>query len=590
MKTIIFFLFLIGFLFIFTPFVRAQVCYPQRVINQHRCVGSAQDCTLYQSEDVGTICHGNSTVSDIKAVSDCKAKCEGVYPGQGCAPGYCMNYASMSTCRVESFYAGCTAAPSCQTTSNVVSCAVDVANTACTETTQTLTYGCWGAAPTPTPAGPTPTPIPSCGNGSCEAGLGESCSTCSSDCGACPPPGLCGNGSCDIGETCSSCAGDCGACPTPTPTPTPPSGTVKARIVGVSRADTSCAAVLSSTNYLDGTSFTITGQPSQTQAAGGYVSWTVPVNSYTLAAIPPINWSVARGCWNRTVTAPASGEGLAATLGGSGETLTWDIGAVPPGPWVQTQGGDVYAAMNLSSLLPVGIVPRKFNLNGTGGYPGVVTYGTSYDFDPDSSSQGQALVSSTNWLVNETQAQVDYYQIFYRRLGAPTTPDSFPNLAAVTKPASRTTPYYVVGDMTTSGDWSVGAGENITFLVNGNLTIGGKINITGTGFVAFIVNGNITVLSSVGGAVGSGNPAIAIEGFYVTSPTGTFATGTSGVGTEQLVGKGTFVAGNFVLQRDLGDASNVTTPAELFIYNPQLLIVMPEAMKDVPVAWQEVAP
>ncbi|XXX77708.1 hypothetical protein WMF30_02885 [Sorangium sp. So ce134] len=48
-----------------------------------------------------------------------------------------------------------------------------------------------------------------CGNGVC--GGGESCSTCSADCGACAP--VCGDGVCSEGvEDCSSCASDCGVC------------------------------------------------------------------------------------------------------------------------------------------------------------------------------------------------------------------------------------------------------------------------------------------------------------------------------------------------------------------------------------------
>src|SRR3989344_1515019 len=49
---------------------------------------------------------------------------------------------------------------------------------------------------------------PVCGNSQCESG--ESCSSCSSDCGVCAP--LCGNGKCEANESCSSCSLDCGAC------------------------------------------------------------------------------------------------------------------------------------------------------------------------------------------------------------------------------------------------------------------------------------------------------------------------------------------------------------------------------------------
>ena len=54
-------------------------------------------------------------------------------------------------------------------------------------------------------------PASVCGNNQCETG--ESCSSCSQDCGSCPPPApVCGNAQCEIGESCSSCSEDCGVC------------------------------------------------------------------------------------------------------------------------------------------------------------------------------------------------------------------------------------------------------------------------------------------------------------------------------------------------------------------------------------------
>jgi len=53
------------------------------------------------------------------------------------------------------------------------------------------------ATSTPAPTA-TPTPVSACGNGICEASIGESCSVCAADCGVCPT-----------------------ATPTPTPTPAP---------------------------------------------------------------------------------------------------------------------------------------------------------------------------------------------------------------------------------------------------------------------------------------------------------------------------------------------------------------------------------
>ncbi len=131
-------------------------------------------------------------------------------------------------------------------------------------------------------------------------------------------------------------------------------------------------------------------------------------------------------------------------------------------------------------------------------------------------------------------------------------------------------------------------------IVNGNATINGQINIVGSGFVAFIVNGTITVSSSVGTSASLDNPVL--EGVYVAmnaSQTGGFVTGTSTSAlTARFVGKGMFIADDFTLQRDLEGygVGNSGSSAELFIYNPRLLLTMPEEMKENSVTWQEVAP
>jgi cysteine-rich repeat protein len=49
-----------------------------------------------------------------------------------------------------------------------------------------------------------------CGDGTCNNG--ETCSTCSDDCGSCSPSAYCGDGTCNNGETCSTCSDDCGSC------------------------------------------------------------------------------------------------------------------------------------------------------------------------------------------------------------------------------------------------------------------------------------------------------------------------------------------------------------------------------------------
>ena len=264
----------------------------------------------------------------------------------------------------------------------------------------------------------------------------------------------------------------------------------------------------------------------------------------------------------------------------------------------------MFAATTLKSLMTPLASPRLFSINGSGGNPGGVFYGStgasSYNFnaDPSDLTNGSSYVSSTNWLANEPgdggskdPFKIDWYQYFLYQFDlSAATPDYTNPPTPIGKPASRTIPYYVQGDMTTSGDWTVGTGENIIFVVTCNVTIKGKINITGTGFVSFIAKGNISVDPTVGVPFSSSAPVV--EGFYIPSPTGSFITGQStNAGTERFVGKGSFIAGNFLLQRDLsGVGHNADISAELFVHNPQLLLTMPEKMKEVKVRWSEVAP
>jgi hypothetical protein len=55
--------------------------------------------------------------------------------------------------------------------------------------------------------------VAACGDGSCDTGAGEDCSTCAIDCGACAIAPYCGDGTCDgaDGESCGTCPSDCGS-------------------------------------------------------------------------------------------------------------------------------------------------------------------------------------------------------------------------------------------------------------------------------------------------------------------------------------------------------------------------------------------
>ncbi len=398
----------------------------------------------------------------------------------------------------------------------------------------------------------------------------------------------CGDLACNGTETCTTCVSDCGACTI--------TGNVNARAVLVPSDATSCADVNSSTTYIPA-SFSLTppGTTRNNAGDGSYSSWTnVPMGAsgsvFYLVPSASSQYVQRLACWNRDNPA-GSGTGTAASLTVDGSTLIWTVGYSLGTPWFQAEGGDVYASAILRSYVQPGASTPVVVRDGTGGYPGVVAYGTSYDFDSALTGQGNTNVSSTNWLAYAPRTTVDYYDYFYRRFGSPATPYAFADLLAVDKPTSSETPYYVVGDMTTAGDWVVGDGESVVFIVDGNVTIGGSITTTGTGFVAFIVNGDIAVDSAVGTAYNSQTPVL--QGIYITSPTGTFDTGTStAASSARFVGEGMFIAGDFLLQRDLEGygTGNTTHAAELFIYDPQLLFTMPDPMKELPVTWQEVAP
>lgn len=394
--------------------------------------------------------------------------------------------------------------------------------------------------------------------------------------------------------------------PPPTNTPIPPTntpvqqGNLQARTVRIDPADTSCAAIRAvptTDGEIDGSVLQFTPSsasqpPSQTQIGANYAAFNnVTVGTYTLDPnVPTANWAYTRACW-RNISTGATGEGLSATLANT-QTVRWDIGYTDGTSWVRARGGDVYAAGSVRSFIP-DLASRQFITTSPEADDGVLIYGTSFDFDSDPYSTGATLVSGTNWQVNASRTTVDYYDYFYRRYGSPTTATTdaaFSNLSAVTQPTSSDTPYYVVGDMTTTGNWSVGAGESVVIIVDGNVALGGQINITGDGFITFIVNGDIDVTSSIGGTSGSTTPVI--EGIYITSPTGTFATGVSAAAaTAKFVGKGMFISGNFLLERDLEIANaNNLSASEVFFYNPRLLLSMPDSMKELSVTWQEVAP
>jgi hypothetical protein len=165
-------------------------------------------------------------------------------------------------------------------------------------------------------------------------------------------------------------------------------------------------------------------------------------------------------------------------------------------------------------------------------------------------------------------------------MGLLTTTDSLLNLD--TKPTDGAAFHYI-DHATTLGDslgtpWTVDADEKYVIFVNGDLDINVDITVAPGGFAAFIVNGSINVSPDVEN----------IQGMFVANQN--FNTVSNGTVDTQLTVEGSVVAwGDVSLDRDLV-ANNSNSPAEKFVYRPDLLISMPDEMKSFVMQWREVVP
>jgi hypothetical protein len=341
----------------------------------------------------------------------------------------------------------------------------------------------------------------------------------------------------------------------------------------------------------------------QTAQGGSYATWQAVPGTYTISSTitegSGSSYILQTACVARGGN-PAIPSGLSQAIGAN-QTVTYDLLYTLGTPWSRAQGGDVIVCRDISSTIPALANPNpSFVLPGAGGYPGIVSYGTSYNFDGTGPGGGRSSVSLTNWLAQEAPPSVcdtskmNFYQFFANKMdiaGIEPLPNPF---GVKTKQDFPNEVNLVDGDVTlggSPGSWVLGEGEKKIIFVNGNARI--QTNITyesNNAFFAFIVNGDITIEPSVGTPPSSSTPSL--RGLYVTSPQGLFITGQSIIpGREKLVVQGTVIAGGFTLQRDLDALGrNQDTPAEEFIYDPHILLTMPEKFKDLKIKWEEVAP
>ena len=227
------------------------------------------------------------------------------------------------------------------------------------------------------------------------------------------------------------------------------------------------------------------------------------------------------------------------------------------GPWWQVNDGDITSSGDIVSRLPSG---KYLNTVGSGGFPGIPVYNGQIGTAP-------GTISSTGWNANtETSLTRIFNYSFFENL----IPDDVVSGQIYSDGYKWT---MITGDYTLPAT-NFGSTKNILF-VNGNLTINGNINVDdNVGFFLVIVKGTITI-----------NPTVTeIEGIYETD-----AGLTTGLGTTQLKVRGSVASyGGITLQRDLPD--DTVTPAELFEFAPDQVVLFPQKLMFKRFKWAEVAP
>jgi hypothetical protein len=394
---------------------------------------------------------------------------------------------------------------------------------------------------------------------------------------------------------------------TGTPTPTP---YVQARARTYASAVSSCPLIGGSyqdTTYnLHGVGFTY--DQTENSVGSTYAKWS-PVDytkTYRIEPTPPIN---------SNIIACVSSDGGATWSKNSQYTInsdvtTWEIGYYPPSPWFESQGGDVYASAQITSLMPLVMGPPRqyFSMNGSGLFPGFVKYGNGFDAylgtgAPYGFEDATNTLSTKQWLVNTSFADKDFYSDLTKSIGGVPDDDTFTPALGVLSDGDlniNNCPNnicFISGNIVTNNVNPIVLVNNEKYIVvikkNGSgqasLNIRNEIRLTaGTNaFIGFIVDGDITVDSGVG-TMTYNSTTPQINGLFATS--GDFNVPSTGSpGERKLIASGIYLANSFSIKRDLGAASS-TTPGVLFIHNPRLLFDMPIVLWKTVVNQAEVVP
>ncbi len=260
--------------------------------------------------------------------------------------------------------------------------------------------------------------------------------------------------------------------------------------------------------------------------------------------------------------------------------------------WFQTREGDVLAGSEIRSLIPSTATDRNFSTKNVGGYPGIVSYGTS-------ASMGSGFPSDNtvgHWLI-QTAGIRKYYDYFYSLLDSPTL-ESAPTGGDVTQAdllADLDGIKAYSGNISTpSSGWDLGT-KKVVVIINGKFLAKGKIAIdtSGGGSLVIIAKDHIGLDKNIiadGSSTKFQGVFITDETFYSSiEPDFTFTPASS---NKKLVVDGIGIARSFDLRRDLGGGAggNVTIPAETFRYDPSLMMNTHQDIWVPNHSWAELTP
>jgi hypothetical protein len=277
--------------------------------------------------------------------------------------------------------------------------------------------------------------------------------------------------------------------------------------------------------------------------------------------------------------------------GGATGTHQITLNALNPVAWWQvTGGGGVISALGgISTQVPVTFAPPSFPgylllPDAISGRPGTAIYGSG------TASFGDGEVSDPGWINNSaTAANLYTYEHFLALSAGKTFTDLGADPVVDTSTISSASDDGGYSWIRASGNVVIsnpGVGVNVNkravLFVDGDVAIQSRVNVNDiqNDFFMVIASGDITVDPAVTGTVA--DPAV--TGVFVCN--GVFSTGAS---DQQFVLRGSVAASRVNMERDLL-AGNVDTPAEQFIYSPDLVVKFPSSLSQKHLIWREVAP